>query len=946
MKTLLIPAAFALLFSCFSAYAQTYPFKYYSIADGLAQSSVSCIYQDSQGRMWFGAWGGISRYDGKRFWSYSRSTLRVLSICEDARGTMWIGTTFGIAQLAPGDTAFRWTAPLGPPLPSNQIRALFRDRADNIWIGTSRGLALVNAARRRLTPAGLEALGRLPVTGITEDRDGAVLVANSRGIVRCTLRDSTALLMAPVLQGSAPTAMMVSRSGDLIAAPLASRKILRRRGPSWESILTLTSLDPTMTALSLCEDTRGDIWVGTALGLVIIKRGKVIWLTRKDGLPNQFIQTLFLDREGILWAGSEEGVLKLSNSFIVNYTAASGLPADHVIAIFQDHAGNSWFGTYHGAVLLQPSGALRTFGPDDGVPHPSVHDFCEDARGDVWIGTYDGLVLYSHGNIRQSPIPALRKGPVVRLLRAPDGAIYCGMTRKILKVLPDRTVVTVCGEQEIADGNVSALFLDGDGTLWFGTDSDGAGRCRGGHIERFSERDGLPDPWVTSIARDSHGRLWFGTQRGIVVWNGERFDPCPAAEDPLRNGVVTFLVRDSSGALWCGTQQGVYVWQDSLIEHLRSNDGLAADMARRGYVDPEGGIWIGTVGGVSHVDRSILQRAVDPPPVSIEGLVLDDRPGEMLDRASYSHEENTFTIHYNAVTFVDENRIEFRYRLAGLENEWQSAHNMRQARYTHLPPGTYEFLVQGRQPRSGWSQARRFAFVIAPPVWARWWFLSAAFCLFAAAVAALVRARVRRLLEIERMRARIARDLHDEIGSNLSSIAMASELLKRQAVLGPPQQAKLSQVSSIALSTMQGMKDIVWLINPDNDSLETLLLRMKDSTGPLLGGISYTLQFPVHVNARSVSLDWKRNVFLLYKECLTNIAKHAHATAVQITVELMHDRFTLTVCDNGQGFGRAGAGGGNGLKNMEARARLLRGRFTLEQPPGAGTVVRLESRIT
>ena len=208
MKTPLIQGVLALLLCCLSATAQTYPFKYYSIADGLAQSSISCIYQDSQGRMWFGAWGGISRYDGKRFWSYSRSTLRVLSICEDARGTMWIGTTFGIAWLAPGDTAFRWTAPLGSPLPSNQIRALFRDRADNIWIGTSRGLALVNADNRRLLPAGLEALAHLAITGIKEDYDGAVLVATAHGITRCTLRDSAALLTTPVFEGSLLTAMV------------------------------------------------------------------------------------------------------------------------------------------------------------------------------------------------------------------------------------------------------------------------------------------------------------------------------------------------------------------------------------------------------------------------------------------------------------------------------------------------------------------------------------------------------------------------------------------------------------------------------------------------------------------------------------------------------------------------------------------------------------------
>jgi signal transduction histidine kinase len=198
---------------------------------------------------------------------------------------------------------------------------------------------------------------------------------------------------------------------------------------------------------------------------------------------------------------------------------------------------------------------------------------------------------------------------------------------------------------------------------------------------------------------------------------------------------------------------------------------------------------------------------------------------------------------------------------------------------------------------------------------------------------------VRRLLELERLRSSIARDLHDEVGSNLSSIAMASELLGTEPKLGDMERSRLSHISSVALATVKDMKDIVWLIHPGNDSLDDLFLRMKDTAASILEARPYVVNFPTGPNGRKVNLDWKRNVYLIYKESLANICKHSQATRVEIQLR-------LSIADNGCGFNIAGPPEGNGLRNMRERAALLGAALHIASNPGRGTEVTLDSRIT
>jgi ligand-binding sensor domain-containing protein len=894
--------------------------------------------------MWFGTDGGLSNYDGKRFWSYRNSSFHALCVMGDQQGTLWFGTTTGIARFSHNDSTPRWLPALAAPLFPRPVRTIFEDRHHNVWIGSLDGVFVINPSGLIFQFDHLKELQKQHIQAIREDKEGRILIASYAGIFRYRLSDSVLVNREQIISGPV-SSMAVLRNGDILAGFAHLHGVMRYRNGNWSTILGLESLGPDGFVNTLSEDEHGALWVGTAQGFSILdNKGKTI-ISKKQGLISTFINDARGDREGNIWLGTESGVAKLPRCLFRNYDTNIGLPGDHVISIFEDSHGNYLFGTYNGFALQRNSGDLKVYGITDGLPHPSVHDFCEDSKGNIWVATFGGLRFLSNGKLHLPPFREMENARIVRLLKDRTGTIWCGSNKRIYRIR-NRTVEIVVDEHIIGNGNVSALFMDSGDTLWFGTDGNYGGYYKGGRVRSLSESDGLPHSWVMSIVEDKHGSIWFTTQKGVVLWDGGKFIPIPTNEDALRGGVVAFAVRDSLRHLWFGTQDGIFEWDDSVRGHWDMRDGLVSDPTRRGFVDGSGHVWIGTVGGVSRMDSGRMHSANDPPSVVLEGIELDDSVNHRSMRTSFDYDENTFTVHFNALSFIDEQRTEFRWILSGFDATWQPARNQRQARYTHLPAGEYEFEVCARNPHTAWSAPVHFAFIITPPLWNRWWFIGLCGSACAGIVVLVVRTRVSRLLEIERLRSRIARDLHDEIGSNLSSIAMASDLLGRHTEFGEKERGKLAEISSVALGTVKNMKDIVWLIKPGNDSIDDLFLRMKDAAATLLERYRYDLRFPNGPVGRKVDLEWRQHVYLIFKEALTNIAKHARAGTVSIVVAVEGDNLAITIEDDGKGFDSASTTIGTGLKNMQERANILKAQFTVEAPPSGGTRITLNTRIT
>jgi signal transduction histidine kinase len=304
-----------------------------------------------------------------------------------------------------------------------------------------------------------------------------------------------------------------------------------------------------------------------------------------------------------------------------------------------------------------------------------------------------------------------------------------------------------------------------------------------------------------------------------------------------------------------------------------------------------------------------------------------------------------FEVQYTGLSFTAPEKVRFKYKLEPFEENWVEAGTRRFAPYSYVPPGRYRFRVLAANNDGVWNErGATLALRLVPQFWQTAWFrwvVAAAVILLFGAVYEIRLAAERR---VTRLRLRIARDLHDEVGSNLGSIALLSEVMPRTADRRASEE--VSEIRRIAVQTIESLRDIVWLLDPAGDSAGELVTRMHESARNLLAGIPFDFQASGESNAPRLPLELRRNLFPAFKEILHNIARHAHASRVEISVSFAPNRFELLVSDNGVGFDESGVRGGNGLKNLRRRATELHGTIEIHSRSGEGTRVRLVAPLT
>ena len=295
------------------------------------------------------------------------------------------------------------------------------------------------------------------------------------------------------------------------------------------------------------------------------------------------------------------------------------------------------------------------------------------------------------------------------------------------------------------------------------------------------------------------------------------------------------------------------------------------------------------------------------------------------------------------MSFVAPTKVRFRYRMEGFDPDWVDAGVTRSASYTRLPPGTYRFRVTACNNDGVWNDVgASIGVVVVPAFYQTWWFRLLVIVGVAGAIAVLFRVRVSRLKQLARLRGRIASDLHDEIGSNLGGIILLSELTQHVPALPSDAQESLQEINATAHRAADAMRDIVWFLNPDFDTLADVVERMREFARTLLAGVECEFVAPSDPTAQSLPLEFRRHVFFAFKEILHNIVSHAAATRVSIRLDVTGRQLTLRVDDNGRGFDRATAASGHGLRSLRQRAADLRGEFVVDSEPGKGTIVTLK----
>lgn len=983
------------------AEAQQLPLRHYRIGDGLVHEQVRHIYQDRFNYLWISTAEGLSRFDGYRFVNYDRrlglGNQVINFVTEDRRGRLWVATNGGgVARLLDNEPESVSALPqkkfvsylIGNTTAQNAINSMVFDTDNSLWCLTDAGLF-----RGREDSAGNFAFEL--IEECTQPIVQSPVLADSHGALWFGLRKSErASLVLRVISGQIFRYVLTNKSHDevtaicedsrgrIFATTLESEVLEFQEQPSaserghWITLpLNLVEPGHFINTYAMYGDASGTIWLGTNRGLVKYKDGRKTVYTTANGLSDMSFVAIAADREGNLWLGTRSnGLSKLSNEQIVSFTKAEGLPEVNVHHIFESRSGNVYAFSFLCCAIKFTDGKVEQI---PGSESPLFNSLWSgqvllDHESNWWFVTQSGLyrfrgpeLQFRRGEKMNAVLGLPEKTSLVQIVETEDRRIWLSTSEGVvyeLELQPEPRIVKTLILSDLNSAfteNPIAMLTDNRGALWLATRNQGLGRLIEGKLDRIQPTEGLPDTAVRSLFLDSRGWLWIGLRNeGVSVLKNPgteslRFANYSTAQK-LPSDSVWSITEDNFGRIYLGTGKGLaQVDPGTAYTRILTTDGLVGDNVNLCFKDSQGRIWATTNRGVSRLSPRPPEPPVQPPPVYLsrvhiagEELALPERGLQHLPYFELAASRNNLAIEYEAVNFRSSTLIRYQYKLDGVDVDWSAATEQRAVNYARLAPGTYRFLVRAIN-EAGLTSARpaEIEFRILSPVYMRWWFIAAGITAVALTAYFLYRLRVKRLIEIEKVRTRIATDLHDDVGASASLIAMLSEVAQQEAAHGNAEAVdSLASIASTARELIDSTSDIVWAVNPQKDRASELIKRMRRFASDALGSRGVMVRFTAPNDDHDFRLgaDARREIYFVFKESVNNIARHAGCSEAEITFSVEDGHLVLKLSDNGKGFDALAQFEGHGLKSMRERARKLDAEFIVVSHPDSGCQTRLE----
>ena len=961
-----------------------YLVEFWRSAQGLPNNTVNALLQSRDGYLWAGTAAGLARFDGLTFTEMADPATPGLSgacitaLLEDREGALWVGTQgAGLLRLGP-DRAAGFVEIQG--LGDRDVTSLAVDASGVLWIGTQSGLSCW--LKGRLAPLVSEVMpARDAIVALHAGRSGTLWVTTRSGVFRLQNGVATPFQLEDLPQ---------SRNAEFIGAYEDSSGNLWALGSTF--LLNVTqgrrfnyfrSQELASSRVwTICEQTDGTFWIGSSgRGLFRFQNGRFRVTGSKEGLAQSDVRALYADRWGNLWIGtSGNGLARLrpprlsfvsavqggrplevtaiapaagealwvgtADAGLLNWDGrrfepfADGPPFDRVTQIQTLASGRDgalWVGTWGAGLWQLTDGRQRRFTTADGLSDDVVLTIAADPESDaIWVGTQSGnLQRAKAGRIESlGPLPGTNGGAISTLLPGPKGTLRVGTEAGGLARWDGSALVLEAGPAELPGKAVRCLFEDRKHRLWVGSWGGGAFCRTGDRWVRLGRRQGLGSDAIGLIVQDEAGDYWFGT--------GESLYRARAVE------VEAFLEGKRSDVV------GVPVASGEEHSDFRCAPGHPAVAQTAGGV-----MWLATATGLLPLSGLERTSAEPVPPVILEGVLVDGRPRSAQAGAPLKLGTSVRSLDFlfTAITFTAPQKARFRHKLENFDAGWVEGDVSRRAHYGPLPPGRYEFRVIASNADGVWNQnGASLALIVVPPVWRAWWFLTLCGLASGVAIAAVVRAIATRRLRarlrlaeqrhaMDRERARIAQDMHDEIGSKLTRISFLSEIARHAGENSPEVAPPVEAIASTSRELLQALDEIVWAVNPRNDNLEHLAGYLEQHAREYFQKteIVCEIQVPPQLPSFQLSAEVRHNVFLAFEEALNNTLKHARASRVGINMQLTPGAFEIHVEDNGQGFA-PGVGlkpEQDGLANMRARLQAVGGSCEISSQPGRGTRILL-----
>lgn len=977
-----------------------------SVQDGLLSNNVLCVWQDEKGFLWIGTENGLQRHDGYAF----RTILqrRIEQIITDNKNRVWVRSGNSIGLFNPSSFAFQEVAiSAGSATLSGASLHLDRDASQRVYLIIKNiGCRYYSEVKKQFTPEAnpFRLPDSLRIINIAEDSiKQRFWVQTFDGLGYYDLKTkeyyswknnphADPLLAHPAMSGLIAHFYIDHAYKFWIQAWVKSdARFLCFDGRNNQFTTDTAGLASAgngsyFDVYDFVEFNDSSFFVYGRNCLRIRDNNRFVNL--RGPLYNPYtiqyntVNQVMEDREKILWFATDNGLYNTTGNINRNLHIVLAEDPDKaaINALYEDEHGHLWLGTWgDGLIVVDPgsgqiseAGSLRKF--TDGFTKLIWTISGNRIFHETWVGCQEGRLLVYHNETKQTRYyrpPAFRNSTIRQIVSDAMGTNWIGLQNgDVFKCASPANPGSDSAFRLLRNfgGHITRIQPDAKNRLWVAASNQGVYIINTATGTLLTKLDHANTAWngigntrdllhlndsITLMAGDQLGiyNSAARTLEQITHYNG------------LPLGSLYTLQKDLNNDCWIGSSNGIYRFNllTKQLTRYSQRDGLLT-IHNSSYI-PETSIslrngYLAFAGNQHFVsfNPGYYKPKVQPPNVVITGFQLNNRylPIDSLENLAsiqLPYSGHSFTIEYAAMSFLQHEKLTYEYKLEGSNEEWSEQRSPQPVKYTLLPHGHYNFLVRVRDAEGNYSHSTtRLSIFVAPPFWKTYWFYICIALLLAGLLFYLHRLRLQRLLHVEKVRSRLARDLHDDMGSTLSTINILSNIALMQSPL--EEKASKEYMSTINQSTtqmMESMDDIVWSINPVNDSFPKVLARMKEVAGTVLEpkNIEYNFDVAPAVRELNLSMEIRRDIFLIFKEALNNIVKYSQCSHVQFTLTRSHGHLLLEIADNGVGVRGVenGQTRGNGLKNMKKRAESMQGELKVGSAPGVGTRVSLKVPI-
>jgi signal transduction histidine kinase/ligand-binding sensor domain-containing protein len=968
----------------------------WKVSDGFFKGIVFAIAQTPDGYIWVGADSGLLRFDGVRSTSWQppagtalpSSDIRRLIASRDGR--LWIGTTRGLASWKDGRLTHH------PELDGQSVEALFEDREGTVWVG---GVSRSNGRLCTIQAGKTDCYGEdgrfgSGVTALYEDNGGNLWAGAITGLWRW--KPGPPKVYPIPDPDNRINALIENDDGGILVAKDSG--ITKLRNGKAEAFPLPAGLE--FQPGNLLRDRHGALWIGAIVdgGVLHIHEGKMDLFTRSGGLSGNTVSALLEDHEGNIWVASVDGLDRFRDFAVPTLSIPQGLSSNSVWSVVAARDGSIWLCTDNGlnrwrngeittyrkrsrpGVREGASGGLAVGRAanspvvreiiDAGLPTDSVDSVFQDSRGHLWVTTHSGVAILKSD--RFFPVSSVPHGIVFSIAEDRTGTVWLSHQEGLFRLVQERVVERIpwakLGRVEPATALLSG---DGQDGLWIGFRGGGVASFKEGQLTAaYATGEGLNDLHI-----DAKGTLWGATEGGLrrikdaVTLSSQNGLPCNA---------VHWMMDGDDDSVWLYMACGLVRIAKSELDAWASNpkstihvtvfdrsDGVRTQQFHVGYGgivarSADGKLWFVPFGGVSVIDPRHLPVNKLPPPVHIEQVIADSKTYDATKGLRLPPHVRNLAIDYTALSLVAPEKVRFRYKLDGVDDDWREVVNDRQVQYSNVGPGTYWFRVKACNNSGVWNEeGAMLEFMIAPAWYQTNWFRAACVAAFLAMVWGIYELRVRqlaaqfnmRLEERVAERTRVARDLHDTLLQSFQAVLPRLQAgINMLATRSADARRTLEQAADHASQAIAEGRDAVQGLRMSTVEKNDLAVAIRTVGEELASGASSepSPNFNVVVEGASRNLHpiLRDEVFRLATEALRNAFRHAAAQNIEVEIRYDDKYFRLRIRDDGKGIpsnvlSGDGREGHYGLPGMRERAKLVGGKLTIWTEVDGGTEIEL-----